>query len=72
MKTQICNLPVSAIELKNKLVAKKSSSHVTIVDVDGVKIGGRELAIIAGPCAVENKDQLLNTAALAEKFGAMI
>src|SRR5579859_7846815 len=32
----------------------------TVIDVDGVKIGpGEELAIMAGPCAVESEDQLM-------------
>ncbi len=43
----------------------------TIVDVDGVKIGpGEELAIMAGPCAIETEDQLLRTAELVAELGA--
>src|SRR5690348_2199345 len=35
----------------------------TVVDVGGVRIGPNEdLAIMAGPCAVESEDQLLRTA----------
>jgi len=43
----------------------------TIVDVDGVKVGsGQELAIMAGPCAVESEDQLLRTADIVAEQGA--
>jgi 3-deoxy-7-phosphoheptulonate synthase len=39
--------------------------------VDGVKIGpGEELAIMAGPCAIETEDQLLRTAELVAELGA--
>jgi len=43
----------------------------TVVDVDGVRIGaGEELAIMAGPCAVETEDQLLRTAEVVAEQGA--
>jgi 3-deoxy-7-phosphoheptulonate synthase len=43
----------------------------TVVDVDGVRIGaGQELAIMAGPCAVESEDQLLRTAEFVAERGA--
>ncbi len=42
----------------------------SIVDVDGVRIGlGEELAIMAGPCAVESEDQLLRTADFVAELG---
>src|SRR5712692_633804 len=42
----------------------------SIVDVDGVRIGlGEELAIMAGPCAVESEDQLLRTADFVAEQG---
>lgn len=34
----------------------------TIIDVKGVKIGGGNFAVIAGPCSVESHDQLLGIA----------
>lgn len=33
-----------------------------IVDVQGVEFGGREVVVIAGPCAVESEEQLLSAA----------
>ncbi len=51
-----------------KLVGRELKEDKTIVDLgDGVRIGGRELAIIAGPCAVESREQ---TRAVAEKVAA--
>ena len=45
-----------------KLVLKKNNDDKTIIDVNGVKIGGNDLVFIAGPCAVESKTQLKNIA----------
>ncbi len=56
--------------LKNSYpLAKKSIDNPhTIVEVNGIKIGGKDLAIIAGPCAVESEEQLFTIGAfLAEK-----
>jgi 3-deoxy-7-phosphoheptulonate synthase len=40
--------------------------------VGGILIGGQRLTIIAGPCAVENRDQLLATAVAVKAAGAQI
>ncbi|MEJ2111771.1 MAG: 3-deoxy-7-phosphoheptulonate synthase [Acidobacteriota bacterium] len=41
-----------------KLVGRELKEDTTVIDLgDGVRIGGKELAVIAGPCAVENRDQ---------------
>lgn len=45
-----------------KLVLKKNKDDKTIIDINGVKIGGNDLVFIAGPCAVESKTQLKNIA----------
>ena len=36
-----------------KLVSREFQKHDTVIDVDGIKIGGKLLTIMAGPCAVE-------------------
>src|SRR5210317_1067884 len=72
MSTQDCNIPNIVINPAYKLASKISETHRSIVDVNGVKIGGNALAIIAGPCAVESKEQLLGTAKLVETYGAQI
>ena len=45
-----------------KLVSKKWKTERTIIDLgDEVKIGGKDLAIMAGPCSIENEAQIENT-----------
>src|SRR5271155_4528318 len=39
------------------LVSRELQPNPTVVDVKGVKIGGPELVVIAGPCSVESRDQ---------------
>lgn len=41
----------------------------TVIDVDGVRIGGGHLAIIAGPCSVEGEDQIINIARQVKEAG---
>jgi 3-deoxy-7-phosphoheptulonate synthase len=55
-----------------RLATKKSDAHQTIVEVNGVKFGGMEIVMIAGPCAVESREQLLETARHASAYGAQI
>lgn len=42
----------------------------TIVDINGQKIGGKKIALIAGPCSVESRDQILEVANSVKKCGA--
>ncbi len=42
----------------------------SIIDVGGVKVGGRKLAVIAGPCSVEGQDQMDTIAAAVKESGA--
>ncbi|MFR1927061.1 MAG: 3-deoxy-7-phosphoheptulonate synthase [Clostridium paraputrificum] len=42
----------------------------TIVDVKGNKIGGKKLAMIAGPCSVETEEQICSIAEDVKKLGA--
>ena len=44
----------------------------TIIDIKGTQIGGKKIIVIAGPCAVESKQQLLQTAEGVIKSGANI
>ncbi|WP_294400912.1 3-deoxy-7-phosphoheptulonate synthase [uncultured Clostridium sp.] len=42
----------------------------TIVDVNGIKIGGRKIAVIAGPCSVESEEQIIGIAKEVKELGA--
>jgi len=53
-----------------KLVSRQTQPETTVVNVAGVKIGGREVVVIAGPCSVESREQLLETAEGVKRAGA--
>jgi 3-deoxy-7-phosphoheptulonate synthase len=44
----------------------------TIVDISGVLVGGAEIVVMAGPCAVETRDQILRTALAVKGEGARV
>ena len=55
-----------------KLVSSEFRPERSIVDVAGVKIGGKELVVMAGPCSVENEAMLTQTAKAVKAGGAQI
>lgn len=55
-----------------KLCSREFHPQDTIVEVDGVTIGGDAIVVMAGPCAVENEQQLLDTARAVKAAGATI
>ncbi|MFO0617372.1 MAG: 3-deoxy-7-phosphoheptulonate synthase [Polyangiaceae bacterium] len=55
-----------------KLVSREMQPEDTIVDVAGVRIGGGSLTLIAGPCAVESRDQILEAARRVAASGASL
>jgi len=55
-----------------KLVSRESKGKPSLVKVKNVVFGGDELAVIAGPCAVENREQLLIAARKVRQAGAGI
>jgi 3-deoxy-7-phosphoheptulonate synthase len=71
MATDYCSI-TPATQQVPELVSRKSTSENTIVKVNGIPIGGREVVIMAGPCAVENQEQLFQTARIVRAGGAAI
>ena len=55
-----------------KKVNRKFKPSDTIVDVSGVKIGGKNIVIIGGPCAVESEKQIDKIVPILKKAGAKI
>jgi len=55
-----------------KLVSRVFQQEDTIVEVNGVKFGGDNVGIIAGPCAVETYEQMDKTASALKKSGVKI
>ncbi len=69
--TGVCFTPV--VKPSNpKLVGRESNPGGTVVEVKGVKIGGKEIVVMAGPCAVEGLEQLSETARIVKAGGATI
>jgi len=63
--------------IKKRGVDKMLSSvevekHQKIVELGDIKIGGDELVIMAGPCAVESREQLLEAAKYVKEYGGHI
>lgn len=78
-RKKIANLEVSMLEgvektvritEKYKLVSRHFHPEDTIIDVDGVKIGGKEVVVMAGPCSVESIEQLREAAKAVKAGGA--
>ena len=55
-----------------KLASREMKKEDTIVSVGRVRIGGNRVAIIAGPCAVENYDQIMTIAESVREAGAVM
>ncbi len=53
-----------------KLGGKEFHPEPSVIDVHGIKFGGGHFGVIAGPCAVENRDQLFQAAEAVKKAGA--
>jgi 3-deoxy-7-phosphoheptulonate synthase len=63
---------VMAVQKRFKLVSRESHPGNSIIDVDGVKSGGDNFVLMAGPCSVESEEQLLSTARAVKAAGATI
>ncbi len=63
---------VLAIRHPYKLVSREVKEDDTIIDIRGVKVGGKDIVVMAGPCAVEGEKQLLEAAWAVKKAGANI
>ena len=55
-----------------KLASREFHPRDTIVELNGVAIGGSEIVVMAGPCAVESEEQLLATAQAVKAAGATV
>jgi 3-deoxy-7-phosphoheptulonate synthase len=63
---------VTRIMKPYKLASREFRPKDTIVDCGGVKIGGERIVVMAGPCAVESEEQLMQAAEAVKKAGATI
>ncbi len=56
-----------------KLASREFRKENSVIEIaDGVRIGGKEVVVIAGPCSVESEEQILTAAKEVKKYGAKI
>ncbi len=66
-------LEVIAVTQPYKQVSREWKEEPTIVELpNGTRIGGNELVVMAGPCAVESEDQIMEIAGLLRASGATV
>ena len=53
-----------------KIASREYHPDDTLVPLDGITVGGPNLAIIAGPCSVESREQIIETAHAVREAGA--
>ena len=63
---------VVKISAPYKLVGRTFKSADTIVDIAGVKVGGPEVIVMAGPCSVESQEQVTRVAKAVAASGARV
>lgn len=73
IKAYDCVESVVRIAAKYKLANRLMHPEDTIIDVNGIKIGGKEnIVVIGGPCSVENKEMIMTLAEEVKDAGAVM
>jgi 3-deoxy-7-phosphoheptulonate synthase len=55
-----------------KLASRDFHAEDMVISLNGVEVGGRRVVIMAGPCSIENREQLLETAHAVKEAGATV
>ncbi|MBI2153595.1 MAG: 3-deoxy-7-phosphoheptulonate synthase [Candidatus Rokubacteria bacterium] len=63
---------VMPVQQPFKLASRETKAEPTVVQVNGVVIGGQRIVVMAGPCSVESEHQVLEVAAAVKAAGASI
>jgi len=63
---------VTRIMKPYKLASREFKADNSLVSFGGVEIGGKRVVVMAGPCAVENKEQLMKVASAVKECGASV
>lgn len=72
LKVNECVDKVMRVQEPFKRANRSFHPEDSVIDVSGVKIGGRKLAVIAGPCSVENEKQIVGVAKSVKLAGAKL
>jgi 3-deoxy-7-phosphoheptulonate synthase len=62
--------PAIPIARPYRLASRKAHSESTIVQVEGISVGGTSIVVIAGPCTVESEEGIVETARRVKQLGA--
>jgi 3-deoxy-7-phosphoheptulonate synthase len=63
---------VLRVQKRYKLTSRESHPEDSVVNVDGVSVGGVNFSLMAGPCSVESAEQLFATADAVKAAGATV
>lgn len=72
LKVNECVDKVMRVQEPFKRANRSFHPEDSVIDVSGVKIGGRKLAVIAGPCSVESEAQIVGVAKSVKMAGASL
>ena len=72
MDNVLYDIPTASINSSLKLVGRQVKPEGTIINLNETRIGGEEFVVMAGPCAVENREQLMTTARYVKSGGAKV
>ncbi|MBI4286220.1 MAG: 3-deoxy-7-phosphoheptulonate synthase [Chloroflexi bacterium] len=63
---------VTRIMKPYKLASREFKAENSVVNINGVEVGGKRIVVMAGPCAVENEAQLMEAARIVKQCGASV
>jgi len=63
---------ISEFKSNYRMTSREFKNEDSVVEVKGVKIGGGNIAVMAGPCSIESRTQILEIAEAVKKGGASI
>ena len=63
---------VTRIMKPYKLVSREFKAEDSLVSINGIEVGGKRIVVMAGPCAVESEEQLMEAARIVKEGGACV
>jgi len=63
---------VTRIMKPYKLASREFKAEDSLVSINGVEIGGKRIVVMAGPCAVESEEQIMEAVKVVKESGACV
>jgi 3-deoxy-7-phosphoheptulonate synthase len=63
---------VTRIMKPYKLASREFKTEDSLISINGIEIGGKRIVVMAGPCAVESEEQLMEAARVVKEAGACV